>query len=119
MISSDDRPSDPPLRYGMLGDDRATADEKLAKYTGEVGWDYLRPHYQSGTLFFVDPGLPLETVGGAIAANDTARVEAWLKAGDLVRIGALHAAQWEAGAPVFQALVVSPFVLCRPVPAAD
>lgn len=116
MISPDDRIPDP-MRYGMLGDDDASPAEKLTKYTGEVDWDYLRPHYESGTLFFVDPDLPLETVGAALTSNDTATVEDWLKTGDLVRIEALHAAQWAADAPAFQALVVSPFVLCRPAPA--
>jgi hypothetical protein len=41
-------------------------------------------------------------------------VEAWLRCGDLVKIGDLHAAQWEKGGMEFEALVVSPFVLCRP-----
>ena len=54
-------------------------------------------------------------VGVALAANDTSAVEAWLKSGDLVKIEAIHAAQWETDGPAFEALVVSPFVLCRPV----
>ena len=114
MITPDESPSEQ-MRYGMLGDDNATPEEKLAKYTGEVDWEYLRPHYDSGSLFFVDPELALETVGAALAANDTTAVEAWLKAGDLVKIEALHAAQWQENAPRFHALVVSPFVLCRPI----
>jgi len=90
--------------------------EKLANYTGTVTWDYLRPHYERGGLFFVDPCLKLEVVGAAIAENESERVDAWLKSGDLVKISDLHAAQWEKPAEVlFEALVVSPFVLCRPV----
>jgi len=90
--------------------------EKLANYTGTVTWDYLRQHYERGGLFFVDPDLKLEEVGAAIAENEPERVEAWLKAGDLVKISDLHAAQWEKPAEIlFEALVVSPFVLCRPV----
>lgn len=114
MIAPDDPPSEP-MRYGMLGDDATSLEQKLAKYTGEVDWDYLRPHHESGALFFVDPELALETVGNALAANDTKRVEAWLQSGDLVKIEAIHAAQWQDNAPRFQALVVSPFVLCRPI----
>ena len=113
MTSPDDPPAEP-MRYGVLGDDTATPEEKLSKYTGEVDWEYLRPHYESGSLFFVDPDLSLETAGAALTTNDTATVEAWLKAGDLVKIEALHAAQWQDNAPAFHALVVSPFVLCRP-----
>ena len=55
------------MRYGMLGDDNASMEEKLAKYSGKVGWDYLKEHFQNGVLFFVDEGLTLEEVGAAIS----------------------------------------------------
>jgi hypothetical protein len=113
MITPDD-PLSESVRYGMLGDDPSTPEEKLSKYAGVVDWEYLRPHYESGSLFFVDPELALEAVGAAMAANDTSAVEAWLKSGDLVKIESIHAVQWKEDAPPFQALVVSPFVLCRP-----
>ena len=88
---------------------------KLANYTGQVPWSYLAPHAAKGSLYFVDPALKLEDVGAAISENWTEQVAAWLNAGDLVRIEALHAAQWENGETEFEALVVTPFVLCRPV----
>lgn len=114
MISGD--PSDPGrMKYAILGEDSSSTEEKLAKYTGTVDWRYLAPHFRNGVLYFVDPGLKLEEVGAAVSANRTAAVEAWLKSGDLVKIGALHAAQWEHGGTRFEALVVSPFVFCRPL----
>ena len=103
------------MRYGMLGEDDASMEEKLAKYSGEVGWGYLKEHYQNGVLFFVDPSLTLEEVGAAISADETAKVDALLKSADLVKIEELHAMQWENTEQQFQALVVSPFVLCRPI----
>ncbi|YCM43487.1 DUF2288 family protein [Verrucomicrobiaceae bacterium 227] len=103
------------LRYQMLGEDHSTAEEKLTKYCGEVGWDYLIGPYKNETLYFVDPALKLEAVGVAITADDKSSVDAWLKAGDMVKIEALHAQQWEGTEQQFEALVVSPFVLCRPV----
>jgi len=114
VISPDpDKPE--PLKYAMLGEDTSTTEEKLAKYTGTVDWGYLRPHYQSGVLFFVDPSLALAEVGAAFSEDGRERVEAWLKAGDIMKIADIHAAQWEKGGTEFEALVVSPFVLCRPV----
>ena len=100
--------------------DSATPDpgicEKLANYTGTVPWSYLAPHHTTGSLYFVDPSLKLEIVGAAISQNQQEQVNAWLKAGDLVKIEELHAAQWTtAMEKEFEALVVSPFVLCRPV----
>lgn len=94
--------------------DDAAIREKLANDIGGVPWSYLAPHALSGNLFFVDPILTLEDVGFAISKNDLDRVQHWLKAGDLVKIEALHAAQWEDGKVEFEALVVLPFVLCRP-----
>lgn len=104
-----------PLKYAILGEDTASIEEKLEKYTGTVGWGYLKPHFLSGVLYFVDPSLLLAEVGRAFTENQKERVEAWLKRGDLVKIEDLHAAQWEKGALEFEALVVSPFVLFRPL----
>lgn len=87
---------------------------KLANYTGTVPWSYLLPHQINETLYYVDPSLKLEIVGAALAGNEAETVTAWLKSGDLVKIEAIHSAQWEDGNQEFQALVVSPFVLCRP-----
>ncbi|MBK1881329.1 DUF2288 domain-containing protein [Luteolibacter pohnpeiensis] len=122
MISPDSSTSGEPagsgssgMKYLLLGKDESTDQEKLAKYKGEVDWTYLKPHFERGCLFFVDPDAKLEEVGAAIAANETERVQNWLASGDLVKIEALHANQWEGGTTQFEALVVSPFVLCRPV----
>ena len=120
------------MNYGMLGEDTQKPAEKLAKYTGIVDWTYLKPHYESKVLYFVDPELKLEEVGEAITRDDREQVQAWLEARDLVQIEALHAQQWERELAViseesdtegkkeasvrpsrFKALVVSPFVLCQ------
>ena len=103
------------MRYGILGEDQSSPEEKLAKYSGQVGWEYLKEHFQNGVLFFVDPAWKLEEVGAAISSDCKEKVESWLKSADLVKIEALHAGQWEDSDQQFDALVVSPFVLCRPV----
>lgn len=107
--------SEDQMRYGIIGEDESSTADKLAKYTGRVGWDYLRDPYLNGILFFVDPSLKLEQVGQVIAEDDSEQVDRWLKSGDLVKIEKLHAGQWEGSEQQFEALVVSPFVLCRPV----
>ena len=105
--------ADGSMRYAILGGDPISEADKLAQSTGEVTWSYLAPHQRHGVLYFVDPELALADVGLAIAQNETPRVEAWLAAGDLVKLEAVHAAQWEGTDTLFTALVVSPFVLCR------
>lgn len=104
-----------PMKYAILGYDSSTQEEKLERYTGRVDWDYLCPHFLSGALYFVDPALGLAEVGLAFTEDGREKVASWLKSGELVKIGDLHAAQWEHGGTEFEALVVSPFVLCRPV----
>lgn len=103
------------MKYMMLGEDATRTEEKLAKYKGEVGWSYLKPHSENGSLLFVDPCLKLEDVGAAISEDRAEKIAEWLKSGDLVKIQAIHASQWEGSEVEFEALVVSPFVLCRPV----
>lgn len=103
------------MRYGMLGADASSAEEKLAKYTGETDWEALRPHFAAGALLFVDPSLSLTEVGLALSQDDRTAVEAWLKTGDVLKPGDAHAAWWETSGAKFTALVVSPFVLCQPL----
>ena len=33
------------MKYAILGEDTSSVEEKLEKYTGRVGWGYLRPHF--------------------------------------------------------------------------
>ncbi|MFK7851231.1 MAG: DUF2288 family protein [Akkermansiaceae bacterium] len=115
MMSSSEQGDFEPLKYAMLGEDFESPKTKLAKFQGIVDWKYLRPHWQSGVLYFVDPELDLTDVGNVFTENDAGKVEEWLKKGDLIQIGDLHAAQWEQKETEFEALVVSPFVLCRPI----
>lgn len=109
---SEERPE--PMNYAMLGEDRSSDEEKIDKYTGVVGWEYLRPHGRSGSLIWVDPQLKLSEVARAFTGDDGERVANWLGAGDLVKVGELHARQWEGGDERFLAVVVTPFVLMQP-----
>ncbi|MEM7387338.1 MAG: DUF2288 domain-containing protein [Verrucomicrobiota bacterium] len=102
------------LRYGILGEDGMTDEEKLAKFSGQVDWNYLKPHFEAGALLYVDPSLDLKEVGVAFSGDEKERVEAWLKTGDLVKPSQPHATYWEASKAVFTAMVVSPFVLIQP-----
>ena len=106
------------LRYGILGNDPDSPLEKLEKYTGEVDWNYLRPHFASGALIYVDPSLSITDVGHAFSTDDADRVSDWRKAGDLVSPSAPHAAYWEEREARFRALVVSPFFLIQPLEGA-
>jgi len=115
MISPSDSEAGGEMKYAILGEDNAEDSEKLEKFLGEVTWEYLKPHYERDCLLFVDEGLELTVVGEAMASDDSEQVKKWFKSGELVKIEAIHAFQWEGGKTLFQALVISPFVLFRPV----
>ncbi|MGJ8676590.1 MAG: DUF2288 domain-containing protein [Akkermansiaceae bacterium] len=106
----------PNLPYGMLGEDTQSTLDKLEKYTGIVDWTYLKPHFESGALIYVDPCLSITEVGKALSDDDKDRIQAWLKSGDLVKPSELHADWWEQNPQNFTALVVSPFVLMQNAP---
>lgn len=103
------------MRYGMLGEDSGTTGEKLEKYTGEVDWNYLRPHFTAGALIYVDPGLSLVEVGYAFTEDNSEKVAEWRIAGDVLTPSQPHADYWESSGARFLALVVSPFVLIQPL----
>ena len=116
MASDETPPPEEILNYGILGEDEATTEEKLEKYTGEVDWTYLEPHYRNGALLYVDPTLSLTEVGKALADDNAAKVQEWKERGDLVTPSTPHAFYWDESGATFRALVVSPFVLIQPIP---
>ncbi len=99
----------------MLGDDETPAQEKIAKYTGEVDWSYIKPHYKSGAMIYVDPALELKVVAEAFTKDNKEQVQAWLKSADLVKPSHLHEDWWEYDQTRFTAVVITPFVLAQPL----
>ena len=103
------------LQYDMLGEDTASDSEKVAKYTGDVDWTYLKPHFKTGSMIYVDPTLELSAVAEVFIKDDKEQVQAWLKSADLVKPSSLHAEWWEYDKSRFTAVVITPFVLAQPL----
>jgi len=106
------------MNYGFLGKDAQSTTEKLEKYTGVVDWEYLKPHFDAGSLLYVDTRLDISDVGQALTDDDKRKIETWLKSGDLVKPSEPHATWWTDNPQDFTALVVSPFVLMQPLHAS-
>lgn len=96
-------------------EDQSTDAEKLEKYSGDVDWSYLKPHYEAGNMIYVDPSLDLKEAGLAFAGDNKQQVQAWLKSGDLVQPCDLHATHWIESQTRFNAMIVRPFVLAQPI----
>lgn len=103
------------MDYGVLGSDEMSQEEKVAKYTGDVDWSYLKPHFKAGSMIYVDPCLELKEVAQAFIDDDKEKVGAWMKTADLVKPGSQHAEWWEYDKSRFTAVVVNPFVLAQPL----
>lgn len=102
------------MEYGMLGEDQASELDKLSKYTGIVDWSYIKAACLNDALFHVDPSLSLEEVGKAFTDDDSEKIKSWMTAGDLTKMERIHGAYFDmVPETLFEALVVSPFVLCR------
>lgn len=103
------------MRYAVTGGEAPSTDAALEKYTGEIAWADLQPHYESGALLWLDPAQDLTDIGRALAEDDSSRVDALMKSGDLIKPGPPHAEHWQHIGARFRALVVSPFVLAQPL----
>ena len=107
------------MDYGMLGEDDTSQADKVAKYTGDVDWEYLIPHFKTGAMIYVDPTLDLKEVAAAFTTDDKDKVTAWMKSADLVKPSAPHANWWDYDKTRFTAVVVTPFVLAQPLPKEE
>jgi len=106
-----------PMEYGMVGDDGLTMEQRLEKYSGIATWEYLRAACMYEVLFYVDATLPLKTVANAFLDDEADQIKEWMLKGDIVKLEKLHLAHFDQDREKkFDALVVSPFVLCKEVP---
>lgn len=92
---------------------QSTLYAKLLGETATISWPELEPFFAKGNLLRVDAGLDLVAVAEAVAEDDRQRVTAWLDAGQLERIGAGHAEDWQRRNPYLWAVVVAPWVLVQ------
>jgi hypothetical protein len=88
--------------------------ERLAETLGDVFWTDLRAHAARDALIIVADELDLVDVGMAVASDDVATVDAWIREGKLSKPTAEDLARWPLdGAARFRSLIVQPFVLIR------
>ena len=82
---------------------------------GVVFYSDLRAHLKRDAVIVVAAALDLVEAGAALAENDVARVEQWIRSGLLSKPGAADIERWSIDREArFDSLVVAPFVLIRP-----
>lgn len=113
-MKSGEEESDP-MNYAMLNSDEPSTAEQLEKYSGEISWEYLKPHFESGNLIWISPEVSLTEAGQALTNDESERVQSWKQEGVVLIPSEPHAVFWEKSGARFRALVVSPFVLIQPL----
>ncbi len=81
---------------------------------GEVFWQDLRAHADREALFLIGGEVALLEVARAVATDDTAAVDAWIREGVIVRPTAEQMSAWnKTPDKSFTATVVQPFALAK------
>ncbi|MRG93307.1 DUF2288 domain-containing protein [Polyangium spumosum] len=92
--------------------------ERIAETLGDVHWSDLRAHLARDAVIIVDDALDLLDVGVALAKNDVASVDAWIRAGKLQKPTTEDLTRWSLDTSArFLSAIVQPFVLIRRPPA--
>ena len=89
--------------------------EKIAAEVLPATWSSLVPHARRNALFIVDAATDLVDAGVAVATDDQEKVSQWIRESTLRRPSAAEIASWDAHPVAFLAVIVQPFVLCRPI----
>ncbi len=86
----------------------------LANEVHRVDWKPLAPHAKRGGLILVDGALDLVNVAVAVATDDAARVEEWMKDGRLTKPTPDQVDAWkEDTEDRFTVVIVQPYVLAQ------
>lgn len=92
--------------------------ETLAAALGNVFFSDLRAHLARGVVVIVGPDLDILDVGEALAADDKAKVAAWIEKEQLRKPSLIELEAWsKIQDDRWESLVVAPFVLVRLRPA--
>lgn len=87
--------------------------------TAKIAWRELQSFFASGNAVFVDESLDLVDIAAEFALDNKAAFSCWLQAGKVGLVSDRQAEAWFASQATVWAVVVAPWVLVQPVPAAE
>ncbi len=86
---------------------------KLNSETAKADWQELQPFFAKGKLIRVDSALDLVEVAAHIVRDDSAQVQAWLRAGQLGKLDDQTALDWHTRQPAIWSVVLAPWILVQ------
>lgn len=81
--------------------------------SGRVHWVELQPHFARGVVFSVVPELNLVHVASEFVRDNQANVSTWLQKNQIIKVTDTQAKAWLEPNPLFNAIVVAPWVLIQ------
>ena len=87
---------------------------KLAGTVGPVSYEDIAQHLAADAVFVIAKSLSIVECGVAVAMDDVARVESWIKSGELRKPSLDERKGWpDVPSRTWTAIVVHPFVLLQ------
>lgn len=82
---------------------------------GPISWKELEFYFANGTAVYVSPDLNLVEVAVSMALDETDRFREWMQNLSVHIVSDEQARDWIAANRMVEAVVVSPYVLVRPL----
>jgi len=86
---------------------------KLNSETAVIGWMELQRQHAAGKVIQVGTALDLVDVAAQLTTDNGAKIDAWIKSGDIEMVQDTQAAAWVVANQSLWAIVVSPWVLVQ------
>ncbi len=83
--------------------------------SGRIHWVELQTHFARGVVYSVDSEINLIDVASSFIRDDKVEVSGWLSQQKLNKVSDEQARTWLETNPIFDAIVIAPWVLIQPV----
>ncbi|WP_049722713.1 DUF2288 domain-containing protein [Gilvimarinus polysaccharolyticus] len=86
---------------------------KVNLETAQIPWHELQRFFASGAAIYVAPGLDLTAVATAMADDNAAQIEQWMRADQVQPVTDAQAKQWFDTNTTVWAVVIKPWVVVQ------
>ena len=97
----------------ILPSNEGPMDQRFYEQTAMVLWSELERHFARGSVLHVSSQLDMVEVATCLAEDDSARIKAWMEAGQVGVLTDEQASDWATDKPIIWAVVVAPWVLAQ------
>ena len=100
-------------------EDEAVERARINSETAKIAWQDLQRFFAQGHAIYVAPDLDLIDVAWEISRDRKKQLEVWMADAKVGQVSDPQAVQWLEGNALMWCVVVRPWVLVQPLPAAS